>query len=343
MNQSNYNNPFGHGQQPEQGFPAQDGHYVRPGGRAYADAYGDQPGLLSKLSSPAFMTVGVLAFATLLGFMVFSYLTASPSDTDIEPLPVIEPDRITYRMQPEDPEGMDVPFERSAAFDVLREPDQRREREEFSQNQEPFPDQTALAEPQAPPALRDITARQDATLLQGPEDDTAQSQPNQTFQQIAEGRAEKEPPSEKPQRLHSAGSSPDTIAYVRSVLENEPKAQESQPEPETIQSAPDAETVQNIEPAAGAAAPALRTIEPGTHYLQLSSVTSREGAQREWKRLQKEFDDYLTGLDHRVQEANLGARGTFYRIQVGPMSKQSADALCADIKSQKSTGCLVIK
>ncbi|MCB1721141.1 MAG: SPOR domain-containing protein [Alphaproteobacteria bacterium] len=37
----------------------------------------------------------------------------------------------------------------------------------------------------------------------------------------------------------------------------------------------------------------------------------------------------------------MGERGTYYRIQAGPMSRASASDICDSIKAQKPGGCLV--
>jgi cell division septation protein DedD len=126
----------------------------------------------------------------------------------------------------------------------------------------------------------------------------------------------------KPITIHKPGSSPETLQFVRSVLDKK--------------DSPNAAAAASVEPAAGAA------VTPGSYFVQLASVKSRDGADSEWGKLQKSFGS-LNGLDYRVQEANLGDRGTFYRIQAGPMSKTSAGDICDAIKAQKPGGCLVVQ
>lgn len=133
----------------------------------------------------------------------------------------------------------------------------------------------------------------------------------------------------QPEQLHAAGSSPDTIAFVRSVLDQKDNASKV------------ANAAAAVEPASGGNALKAPSVTPGNYYVQLGSVTSRSGADSEWTRFTKSLP--IKGLDYRVQEANLGERGTYYRIQAGPMSKASADELCGSIKAQKPGGCLVVK
>ncbi len=93
-----------------------------------------------------------------------------------------------------------------------------------------------------------------------------------------------------------------------------------------------------IEPAAGAAS-AAKAPASGSYYVQLASVDAESKASVEWKNLQKKFSS-LAGQQFRVQRADL-AKGTFYRIQAGPMDKATASTVCNSIKAQKPGGCLI--
>lgn len=144
--------------------------------------------------------------------------------------------------------------------------------------------------------------------------------------------------------LHPAGSSPDTIAFVRSVLDQKDTKGANTGGTSAKVAAQQAANLAAVEPAAGGDAinaPSRVAVSAGTYYVQLASVTSRAGAASEWTKMEKSLP--INGLEYRVQEANLGERGTFYRIQAGPMSKDSANALCDSIKAEKPGGCLVVK
>lgn len=137
------------------------------------------------------------------------------------------------------------------------------------------------------------------------------------------GLASPAPVIEQPEAIASAPSAP-----VESLIEA-PSAE--------------AEEVQAIEPASGMASPAPKiNAAPGGYYVQLASVPNRAGTEGEWKKLQKKFGSIIGGMKYRVQEASLGERGTFYRIQAGPISKDSAEDICREVKAA-SGGCLVVK
>ncbi len=118
----------------------------------------------------------------------------------------------------------------------------------------------------------------------------------------------------------SSSKSPDTIDFVRSVLNSEPA---------------------KIEPAAGAASVAAN-ITAGMYFVQLASITDQARASKEWSKMQARYSS-LSSAEYRVQEASLSS-GTFYRIQAGPMSKESANEICNALKAAgKPGGCLVVK
>ena len=77
--------------------------------------------------------------------------------------------------------------------------------------------------------------------------------------------------------------------------------------------------------------------------VQLLSVRRKESAETEWKRLSKRYPKILSGLESYVVRADLGARGIYYRLQVGSFKdKAIATKVCAGL-SQVKISCFVIK
>lgn len=75
--------------------------------------------------------------------------------------------------------------------------------------------------------------------------------------------------------------------------------------------------------------------------IQLFSLSSEKDAENVWTRLQKTNSDLLGGLELRVQAVKL-PKGTFYRVQAGPLANRAAAAsLCGTLKSRRQD-CLVV-
>lgn len=98
-------------------------------------------------------------------------------------------------------------------------------------------------------------------------------------------------------------------------------------------------------PAAAIAAipPAANKAASGNFRVQLGAVRSQDAAQKEWVRLQTANKDLLGKFGLNVSQANLGDRGTFYRIQAGPVgNQQAAMDLCAKLKA-RNVSCIIVK
>ncbi len=79
------------------------------------------------------------------------------------------------------------------------------------------------------------------------------------------------------------------------------------------------------------------------YAVQLASVRSQEAAEGEWARLQKSHPDLLGDMELTVRSADLGDRGTFYRIQTGPFPNQAtAEDMCWQLRAEK-LDCLVLR
>ncbi|MGN7438632.1 MAG: SPOR domain-containing protein [Alcanivorax sp.] len=143
-------------------------------------------------------------------------------------------------------------------------------------------------------------------------------------QKVASAAIRSKPRYAKPVTQAKADKTPETIDYVRSVLNKDENP-----------------SVQNIEPAAGAATSA-KQLQSGSYFVQLASITDPARAAGEWKKMQDKYG-VLSVSKFRIQEASL-SNGKFYRIQAGPMSKSDANRICNALKqAKKPGGCLVVQ
>lgn len=143
-------------------------------------------------------------------------------------------------------------------------------------------------------------------------------------QKVASAAVRSKPSYTKPVTQAKTAKAPETIDYVRSVLNKDENT-----------------AVQNIEPAAGAATSA-KQLQAGSYFVQLASITDPARAAGEWKKMQDKYG-VLSVSKFRIQEASL-SNGKFYRIQAGPMSKADANRICNALKqAKKPGGCLVVQ
>jgi cell division septation protein DedD len=112
-----------------------------------------------------------------------------------------------------------------------------------------------------------------------------------------------------------------------------PPAAAAPPAPPPVAAAPKAP------PKPGPAEAAL----PAGIRVQLASLRSAEAARDEWQRLKRENADLLGKLTAVAVRADLGERGIYYKIEVGPLaSREAALRLCGELKG-RDLGCQLVR
>ena len=80
---------------------------------------------------------------------------------------------------------------------------------------------------------------------------------------------------------------------------------------------------------------------PGGYLVQVAARQSHNEALRAFSDLQRQYPQLLGGLAPEVLRADLGSRGVWYRVGVGPMLQQQAAVnFCRQLKSV-GADCLI--
>lgn len=117
---------------------------------------------------------------------------------------------------------------------------------------------------------------------------------------------------------------------------NPPATPKSDPKPAT---APTPANVTKPDPAPVAAVSANAL--SGSHLVQVGAFRSLGEADGQWAKMQGKLGAFLNGKGKDVEVADLGAKGTYYRLRVGPFaSADEAKTYCAGLK-ERGTDCLI--
>ena len=77
--------------------------------------------------------------------------------------------------------------------------------------------------------------------------------------------------------------------------------------------------------------------------IQLGAFRTYAEANDNWNKVKKKFTKELNNKKHYITKADLGAKGVFYRLQVGSLENTSEGrAVCNDLIQQKQ-GCFIVK
>lgn len=307
---------------PYQGYA----NYEAPRRSYSADDLGYPDKNAGLLRNPVMATVVLLIGASILGGVI---LLATPG-ADEEVLPLIKADTSAVKTLPDQPGGMAIPNRDSTVFDQMDVAsfDTTAGKPRVENLLADTPKEIIVED-----VIEDAAAPAQEKIIEKVEEVALPS--NADLAAVPAKKAT--PPSNftKPDKLHPAGSSPETLAFVRSVLEE--KSVNTEP---AVAAAPTAAAPKTVQAAPAVAAPAPNAAL--THYIQLSSIRDAARADKEWTALKARYAAQLATSSHRVQEKNLGAKGIYYRIQAGPFSKADATAKCEAIKAVTPSGCYLV-
>lgn len=81
----------------------------------------------------------------------------------------------------------------------------------------------------------------------------------------------------------------------------------------------------------------------GNYLVQVSALRSSEAAERAWTEATRKSPDLFVGAQKRIQRADLGSKGVFYRLRVGAFAQRTdAAEFCNALKSAKHQ-CIVVQ
>lgn len=268
--------------------------------------------------------VSGIALAAVVGWFVLSPRYAN--DPNVE-LPVIRRPQTAVKVQPTEPDGMEILNQDKSVYDIIEKKDNNAP---LVENLLPPPEEPQLpviaAQPQPAPAPTPAPAEPDTTSVV----------------------------LEKAEGIIKVAEAPKAVPAI------EPK-----PEPENVPlgqlmkkaplPAPQPEPVKEIAPkreAVNIVIPAKETVKvdvdqtpstsTGPWCVQLMSSPNQTAVNGAWKGLVKKYN-VLQKQPHEVETADLGSKGTYYRLYAGAFADRSgADRLCNDIKALGGT-CIVKK
>ncbi|MBO6633780.1 SPOR domain-containing protein [Parvibaculum sp.] len=192
------------------------------------------------------------------------------------------------------------------------------------------PDVTSAAEEAPPPAER-AEAPTTAPVTEMPADTTPGTEAE------APASPEATVPGETETASTPESAPPASAADVPAAGENAPTSIAPPAAPEETTPAP--QETAAAEPAAPA--PAATPASGGAYVVQIMALREEGAAKTAWAALQKKHPSILGGHALDVEKADLGDKGTFYRVRAaGFETKAAAQTACTSLKSA-GQDCLV--
>jgi cell division protein FtsN len=293
----------------------------------YRDEFDEPPrsgfGFLGNVGPKAAFFIVLIALSFMIG-VVWKLYTGGTANQGQE-VPIVRADDNPFKVVPDEPGGMKIPYKDSTIFSSLNNDQDRRIENLLADedDEEPMPRSQLFAglntdqvpelntEAQETPLDQPLRSKIDAE-----EDHERLSEMTKEAKHVVEEMIDG--------GVESVMPKPSEVKVTKDVA---PKVEvKTKPAPKPTP------------------APVTTVVSStGDYYVQLGSVKTADGAESEWKKIAAKYPSILSGYNHRVETADLGEKGTFYRIQAGPVSKDKAVSTCEAIKKINSNGCLLKK
>jgi len=308
--------------------------------------------------------VGALALG---GTLAYAYKTSGTFLGGSDTPPIIEADSRPVKVAPETPGGKEFPHKNKLIYDRLSGED-RTETEKLVSRQEDVIDevQRALtareapgtaAAPEAPtnPGLTPNQGRAETPAV-SPEDGprkvkTLVVRPDGTIvrQAVPEtpAPAAPSPAQPAPAKPEPPAAAPRVAAAPVTRVEPEAAAPAAAAEQSGDATPPPTRkpretAVASARPTPAPATPAAPAAQAGEYVVQVGARRSQTAALAGFADLQQKYPRILSGYRPIIQKADLGNKGTWYRLRIGPLETKTAAAdLCKKLKSAGMRSCLV--
>jgi len=287
-------------------------------------------------------SIAVVAAASAFGGVIWFAYHQSPGAGGNGMPPLVKAEPGPTKVKPDNPGGQEIPFQDSTVYDRLGgQSGQKPVVEKLL----PPPEAPASRTPPAPPPPADAVAPppppSDMQVVQQPVAPPQQTATTDLPPPVDVGAPTalaptpgaiviQPPPPPAPKVVQAAPPPPPKVAAIET------------PKPPPAKPAGPTSIAALINEAGGSPTPAAKTSSGGgSYHLQLSAVRSADAAPGEWARLKRLYPE-LAGLSNSTHKIDTPDKGTFYRVEAGPLDEGAAKSTCTRLRGE-GLGCIVVK
>lgn len=254
---------------------------------------------------------------------------------------IIAAEKTPAKSVPENRGGLQIPHTDKTVFDAINGKTSEEPEELLPPPEEPL----ILPEAPTPDVSTTAGTEQGGTDAANTDIDVAQAQDALT--NLIEEQTET-----TPEPVADAPTSPDVQAALSPPPGTQtPPAIEEPVTPEPVAEVPTApdelqlefEKVAEPEEALTVVAEPAAAAITDPYLVQVTSVRTKNDALVAWDGLETKFGSLMSGYEPDIQTVDLGTRGIYHRLRVGPLDgRDAAQNLCSQFK-QKGQDCLIVK
>lgn len=261
-----------------------------------------------------------LAMAAIVGWFVLAPQYQSPENEEV---PIIRRPQEEVKVPPVEPGNIDISNQENTVYDIIEK------------KEENIKETKILPQPEQPNAdaiealVEEVTAKEEVQKTNDNEirkESLIAVKATENNSQTEEMKKEEAEPETLPTEKTTAKA--DDVKTVVSQNQTSATAEPKATKAET-------KTVAKAEPKPETKAKTVTTnaIAKGAWQIQLMSSPNKKAVEKSWQTMSSKYG-VLSGLPHEISSADMGAKGTYYRLRAGNFAtKAEAVALCNKLKA----------
>lgn len=294
---------------------------------------------LEEIEGPGLRWMSIVVVClVVVGFFSLAWYAYHTSQQPLasEDAETITADDTPYKEKPSQPGGMEIEHQDATVYDMIADPSKKeapKVEQLLPEAEEPMVTRDATAVPpkkdvddymkQEPAAEPSAEAEQEKTEEPSPPVNVAEPKGEEVVK-VSPAAGTAEPPAEAPKEV--------VVNKPLSKVGAEKAKPAAAPKSIQVASAPKKEAVK----------PATPKPSGGSFQVQVGALKSQAEAEAAWKSLAAKHGALLNGKSHAIVKADLGEKGTFYRLRVtGLASKNDASKLCSGLQG-RGASCMPV-
>ena len=276
--------------------------------------------------------LGTLAGIVLAGVVAWFVLAPQYKQAHKD-VPTIHRPETAVKVKPENPGGMDIPNQDKDIYNLVEKKDVDNT---VVENLLPTPEQPKL--PDIVPEVTDVNATDIDEIVDVVSEENSEDVAAKPQDLLEENKTEVKETAQKAEEKAEKTADDTTKAVTETKEKVEEKAAEvAQTVKEQAQAAEKTveKTVEKV-----AEKPAV--VANGKWQVQLVASSNKAAVEKVWSDASSKYAGVLKGLPHEIQNVDLGAKGTMYRLRAGSFaSKEDAQKVCNALKAKGMNDCIV--
>ena len=256
-------------------------------------------------------------------------------------VPTIHRQQTAVKVKPENPGGMDIPNQDKDIYNLVEKKDVDNT---VVENLLPTPEQPKL--PDIVPEVTDVNATNIDEIVDEVVDESAaaeqkadEAMPNKPEDLLKEGKdaAEAKAAEVKEQAEQVADKVAEQAKETAATAKEEVKQAAKETEKKVEKEAAKVE-----EKVAEKKTEIAKTVAGGKWQIQLVASSNKAAVEKTWADVSSKYGSVLGGMPHEIQNVDLGAKGTMYRLRAGSFAgKEDAQKVCNALKAKGMNDCIV--